>query len=243
MAAENFFSRWSRRKQQTDEQTGAPEQAEQAPVPMLKTVDGQLFVQPPVQTRAAEASALTSADVARLTLESDYGAFMSHEVDTALRRSAMKKLFFNPQLSVMDGLDIYIDDYNKTTPIPAAMLSALEQAKAFLTPVDEAVPAPPPSLNAAPLEAAGPASPAGQRHASADTAAQAPEREEARETPSALSAVDTEQHKAGQDDASQTLAAPDAFIGNVPSKDFSLSDDCPAPDEAASSAVHKGHTP
>jgi hypothetical protein len=33
----------------------------------------------------------------------------------------------------MDGLDVYIDDYSKSDPIPAAMLASLKQAQRILT--------------------------------------------------------------------------------------------------------------
>jgi hypothetical protein len=47
----------------------------------------------------------------------------------------MKKLFTDPHFNVMDGLDIYIDDYTKFEPIPAAMLAMLVHAKPLLDPL------------------------------------------------------------------------------------------------------------
>jgi hypothetical protein len=41
----------------------------------------------------------------------------------------MKKLFTDPHYNVMDGLDIYIDDYSKPDPMPASMLRQLASAK------------------------------------------------------------------------------------------------------------------
>ena len=41
----------------------------------------------------------------------------------------MKKLFADPRYNVMDGLDVYIDDYSKPDPIPYAMLRGLASAK------------------------------------------------------------------------------------------------------------------
>ena len=41
----------------------------------------------------------------------------------------MKKLFSDPHFNVMDGLDTYIDDYNKPDPMPAEMLRQLASAK------------------------------------------------------------------------------------------------------------------
>lgn len=67
-----------------------------------------------------------------LTFESDFAAFMHAKVDERVRRMALKKLFGDPRFNVMDGLDIYIDDYSKEDPIPAALLAQLEHARATL---------------------------------------------------------------------------------------------------------------
>ena len=48
----------------------------------------------------------------------------------------MKKLFADPHFNVMDGLDIYIDDYSKSDPIPESMLRQMASAK-FLKLFDE----------------------------------------------------------------------------------------------------------
>ena len=44
----------------------------------------------------------------------------------------MKTLFADPHFNVMDGLDIYIDDYSLSEPIPEAMLATLNQARGLL---------------------------------------------------------------------------------------------------------------
>jgi hypothetical protein len=41
----------------------------------------------------------------------------------------MKKLFADPHFNVMDGLDIYIDDYSVSEPIPESMLRQMASAK------------------------------------------------------------------------------------------------------------------
>ena len=46
-----------------------------------------------------------------------------------VRNAAMKKLFTDPHYNVMDGLDIYIDDYSRPDPIPQAMLRQMVGAK------------------------------------------------------------------------------------------------------------------
>ncbi len=66
-----------------------------------------------------------------LTNESDFAPFMNKEVAADMRNQAMKKLFTDPHYNVMDGLDIYIDDYTKSDPIPLEMLRKMTQSKAL----------------------------------------------------------------------------------------------------------------
>lgn len=124
MSAEDFFSRWSRKKREAaqDEQVSGQASAE------------------PVSAEAAPAAGLqpelppTMGDVEKLDRDSDFSRFMRRDVDESVKRSAMKKLFADPHFNVMDGLDIYIDDYNKFEPLPAAMVALLEHAKPILNP-------------------------------------------------------------------------------------------------------------
>jgi hypothetical protein len=46
-----------------------------------------------------------------------------------VKNAAMKKLFADPHFNVMDGLDVYIDDYSKSDPIPPEMLKQLTSAR------------------------------------------------------------------------------------------------------------------
>ncbi|WP_152543591.1 DUF3306 domain-containing protein, partial [Methylibium sp. T29] len=55
--------------------------------------------------------------------------FVARGVDEDVKRAAVKKLFTDPHYNVMDGLDIYIDDYSQPDPIPMAMLRQLNQAR------------------------------------------------------------------------------------------------------------------
>ena len=54
---------------------------------------------------------------------------MAQGVGADVRNAAMKKLFSDPHFNVMDGLDIYIDDYSKSDPIPESMLRQMTSAK------------------------------------------------------------------------------------------------------------------
>jgi hypothetical protein len=110
---EGFLKRWSRVKTESREAASAPPPVaapsaaptgEEAPIPEL----------PPLE---------------KLTLDSDFSGFFHPKVDEDLRRRALRKLFSDPHFNVMDGLDVYIDDYSKTEPIPPAMLAGLRQAQ------------------------------------------------------------------------------------------------------------------
>ncbi len=129
-----FLGRWSRRK--TDVLQG-------------KAVEEPVVTAPPVQTSPAangrlvevqEASetppSLSLDDVELLTQDSDFKPFMAQNVNLDVRNAAMKKLFADPHFNVMDGLDIYIDDYSKSDPIPESMLRAMTSSK-FLGLFDE----------------------------------------------------------------------------------------------------------
>lgn len=100
----NFLRRWSRRKLDA---ARAPEPAPAAPEAPLPSIDS-------------------------LTFESDFAAFMQSKVEESVKRAALRKLFADPRFNIMDGLDVYIDDYSKDDPIPQAMLAKLEHAKATL---------------------------------------------------------------------------------------------------------------
>ncbi|HUF80817.1 MAG TPA: DUF3306 domain-containing protein [Burkholderiales bacterium] len=87
----------------------------------------------PVATTAdPEAPAPPLPVVEDLTPDSDFRAFFHPKVGEDVRRAALKKLFSDPRFNVMDGLDVYIDDYSKSEPIPAAMLAGLAQAQKIL---------------------------------------------------------------------------------------------------------------
>ena len=72
--------------------------------------------------------------VEQLNMESDYTAFFHPKVEEKLRREALRKLFGDPHFNVMDGLDVYIDDYGKPDPIPPEMLARLMESNPLLFP-------------------------------------------------------------------------------------------------------------
>jgi|GEM_PF-1089697 hypothetical protein len=145
-----FLARWSRRKVRSQhepaiEHTARAEAAAAGvmavPSPMViapqqPTTDSAQHPQEASATQIeARRPAPTLADVAALTHESDFSRFITAEVGGDVRNAALKKLFGNPHFNVMDGLDVYIDDYSKADPMPAAMARQLAQA-AFVGLVD-----------------------------------------------------------------------------------------------------------
>ncbi|MET0509078.1 MAG: DUF3306 domain-containing protein [Burkholderiaceae bacterium] len=71
----------------------------------------------------------TMADVAALTPDSDFSRFVGRQVGAGVRNAAMRKLFSDPSFNVMDGLDVYIDDYSKPEPLPATLARRLASAR------------------------------------------------------------------------------------------------------------------
>ena len=132
--SESFFSRWSRRKQAASEQTATEPSPSRAPTAAPGVADG---ADAPERTVAAAQDAApasdqplpTLEDVRSLTPQSDFQPFMQRGVGSEVRNAAMKKLFADPHFNVMDGLDIYIDDYSQPDPLPAGMLQRMASAQ------------------------------------------------------------------------------------------------------------------
>lgn len=132
MSDEGFFSRWSRLKTK-----GEPAEAAPAPLPRPELAPlAQAAQHPPVApapVRATPPRPLpTLEDAALLGADSDFSAFVTQGVDKAVQRLAMKKLFSDPHFHMIDGLDVYIDDFNKPDPVSAAMLASLDHARGLL---------------------------------------------------------------------------------------------------------------
>lgn len=71
------------------------------------------------------AAAVALPPIESLTADSNFAAFMRPGVDEILKRGALKKLFSDPRFNVMDGLDIYIDDYTRSDPIEPSLAREL----------------------------------------------------------------------------------------------------------------------
>jgi hypothetical protein len=153
MSEEGFLRRWARRKTAVREgREPAPTLAETPANTAAVPVGATAFIAPqpvpsPLQTQAETAAEParplpTLEDVAALDADSDFSAFVARGVDQAVRRGALKKLFADPHFNVMDRLDVYIDDYNKPSPVSEAMLASLEHAKSVFMKMVEDEPEP-----------------------------------------------------------------------------------------------------
>jgi len=147
--SDGFLGRWSQRKQALREGKAPPEPAA-TPPDASSAPDGLAsapahVTQAPNRTEVAtpppQAPAPTLDDVHSLTPEDSFARFVAPDVAPDVRNAAMKKLFADPHYKLMDGLDIYIDDYSKPSPLPAATLRQMASAK-FLNLFDEEAPKP-----------------------------------------------------------------------------------------------------
>ena len=112
-----FLSRWSRRKQAARDGIEDPLPEALAPTVPAPEVPATA---PQSQEPLAPLPPLDS-----LTPESDFAPFMRRDVDGDVRRQALKTLFADPRCNVMDGLDVYVADYSKHTPMPDGWLEKM----------------------------------------------------------------------------------------------------------------------
>lgn len=123
-----FLGRWARRKTDVLQGKAVEEPAAVLVKPVLPDPSASQ-IKPVEEDLAEKPPALSLDDVRLLTKDSDFKPFMAQSVGVDVRNAAMKKLFTDPHFNVMDGLDIYIDDYSKADPIPEAMLRAMNGSK------------------------------------------------------------------------------------------------------------------
>ena len=142
-APSRFLARWSRLKRQGGDAAPA------ATVP----ADGV------AAAHAAAGGAAVPGAEDLLPPGVDLTALLREEISEAVRRQALKKIFADPHFNVMDGLDVYIDDYSISDPIPPEMMATLRQARMLLEDEDEdeavAEEAPAEMAGAVPARAAG----------------------------------------------------------------------------------------
>ena len=133
-----FLSRWSSRKNDARQGKALPPEPIQEATATPSHPPRESAATPPA------AAAPTLEDVNKLGQDSDFSAFVQRQVPVDVKNAAMKKLFADPHFNVMDGLDVYIDDYSHPDPLSPATLRQMASAK-FLKLVDEPPENPPSS--------------------------------------------------------------------------------------------------
>lgn len=114
--SEDFLSRWARLKR-----SGGEAKAAAAATPATAPAASSGAAAP------AEAKPAPLPSIESLEPGADIAQFMQAEVEESLKRQALKKLLQDPRFNVMDGLDVYIDDYSKPDPLPAGWLEKMNQ--------------------------------------------------------------------------------------------------------------------
>jgi len=145
----NFLRRWSQRKLAAARQpTIEPPPVASAPAtvgpPVAAPAGGAANpaaatgTLPPPDLAGAAGTAPDEAPslpaVESLGFDSDFTRFLAPKVDETVKRQALRKLFNDPRFNVMDGLDVYIDDYSKFEPIPADVVAKLKHARYIFDP-------------------------------------------------------------------------------------------------------------
>jgi|SRR5687767_7434585 len=125
-----FLKRWSQRKLAAAREAAPPVRDQAA----ATSVDAAPVTAP--ANRAGEQPSVEAPlpDVESLSFESDFTPFLKPDVDDSVRRQALRKLVRDPRFNVMDGLDVYIDDYSKPDPIAPEILAQLNQLKYLFDP-------------------------------------------------------------------------------------------------------------
>jgi hypothetical protein len=145
--ADGFLGRWSRRKidvlegKPLDEPlpgslSGQSDELAARPVHATVPAVARASEPGPEAAPAPDVALPTLEDVGRLTPQSDFSPFVARGVAPEVSNAAMKKLFADPHYNIMDGLDIYIDDYSLPDPLPESMMRQMVSAQ-FLNLFDE----------------------------------------------------------------------------------------------------------
>jgi hypothetical protein len=153
-----FLARWSQRKTLARQggEASLPAEPERLAPPPAKSVVAVAPTPPELPpTEEPVVPPPTLADVAGLTPASDFSRFVARGVQPEVKNAALKTLFSDPHFNLMDGLDTYIDDYSVPSPLPAALLREMAQAR-FLGLVTEDPETPDPTAPAPTAIAAAP---------------------------------------------------------------------------------------
>ncbi len=151
MSDKGFFSRWTQRKQQVQEEEAALQQAAQetheaeqkAATSELSQPDADGLIPQtandplPASTDASEATAPTERDkpltdedmpdVTSINGDTNVSAFFSEGVSEKLRKQALKAMFLKPEFNVRDGMDDYDLDYTDVKELSSEVAAGLRK--------------------------------------------------------------------------------------------------------------------
>jgi hypothetical protein len=128
------LTRWSQRKLEAARSASAPgPEAAAAPETSAPPASAPSPATPSaVAPESTPAAALPPIE--SLTIDSDFSVFLGPRVDPAVKLGALKKLFRDPRFNVMDGLDVYIDDYSVPDPLAPELARTLAHARYVFAP-------------------------------------------------------------------------------------------------------------
>lgn len=124
------LSRWSRLKRQAAAENRATVVSQESSAPNAST---------PTDAAPAAAVELKLPPLSSISLAEDFTPFMQAKVPQALKQQALKALFKAPHFNVMDGLDIYIDDYTQFEPIAPEVMATLSSWQTIMNPTKQIV--------------------------------------------------------------------------------------------------------
>ena len=136
------LSRWSRLKRAAaDEQVAIPAARAESVDTLLASEKGFDKIGPDGEVDAVAASVEYEElpPISAISLAEDFTPFMQARVPQALKQQALKALFKEPHFNVMDGLDIYIDDYTVFEPISPEVMATLSSWKTIMNPPQQVV--------------------------------------------------------------------------------------------------------
>lgn len=129
-----FLKRWSQRKLAAAREAMEPPASERAVAGSVGAAPVAAPATPPQPATASEPTPPPLPSVESLSFDSDFTPFLNPNVDESLKRQALRKLVRDPRFNVMDGLDVYIDDYSLPDPIAPEVLAQLNQVKYLFDP-------------------------------------------------------------------------------------------------------------
>ena len=135
------LSRWSRLKRAAAEEQAAASSVVAEPAEALVASEqGSDCLSPTAKNDAAASAEYAELPpMSAISLAEDFTPFMQAKVPQALKRQALKALFKEPHFNVMDGLDIYIDDYTVFEPISPEVMATLSSWKTIMNPPQQVV--------------------------------------------------------------------------------------------------------